>query len=388
MTKVDDQSTLQADNPKLPVVAFVNATETWGGIKTWMLDLARFLGQKGWPVLIVCRRGDRLAQLARAAGIQCREVWFGPDYNPFLIAQLWWYFRKTGVSVVVTNTSKCLRIGGIAAKLAGARHVNRLGSYGDVRNRLKTRIDYALWVDEVVLCSHHLAAAFSKWSWLADKINVFHNGTVVPDAAEKPPLTPDISAPINIAIIAMLSRRKQVHQVIEVLANLRHFAWHLHIGGTGPEAASLETLARNLDLSQRITFHGMVRPSDLLQTTHLGVLYSSEEAFGTAIIEYMAHGCAVIASKTGGAEEIFRKAHSFSFGTLVDPHDATQLAAALKTCFEDRKLTMSWGLNARQAALACFTEKASFGAVADFLAEKTGSPENKDRSGSRGRAPL
>jgi glycosyltransferase involved in cell wall biosynthesis len=349
-------------------LAFVNATRTWGGIKTWTLDLAMFMHEQGWQVQIICRKGDRLAQAAKARGLKCREVRFGPDYNPWMIGLLWWWLRQDKVGVVITNTSKCLRVGGIAAKLAGAFHVNRLGSYGDVQDRFKTRWDYRLWVDRVIVCSNHLAHALGRFSWLERKIVVFHNGTKIPAATSKP----NIQRGINIAILAMLSKRKQVDRVILSLSQLTTLDWHLSIGGQGPEEISLKEQVQALGLTNRVTFLGMVSPAAILSDAHLGVLYSSEEAFGTALIEYMAYGCAVLASNTGGATEIFDACQGQKFGILVDSKSEADLAEALGRCLKSPEMITAWGNNARQAAMGVFSLEKTFSKIAAFLVNPRG----------------
>lgn len=69
-------------------IIFVNATKGWAGIKTWMLELADFLTQRGHRALIVCRPGDLLQEACAARHLPCRTLTFGMDFSP---AAIWWF---------------------------------------------------------------------------------------------------------------------------------------------------------------------------------------------------------------------------------------------------------------------------------------------------------
>jgi glycosyltransferase involved in cell wall biosynthesis len=309
-------------------VVFANATRTWAGVKTWMVELASFLAGRGHCVDIVCRRGNAMKATCDQRRIACQEIDFGPDFSPRAIALFAHLFRARQADVVVTNISKDIRTAGITARMLGVAHVNRLGDAGDVNLSMRTRLSYDWLVDRVLVASRDLLAHFQSFPFLADKLRRFPNAVLPPPWVEKD------DGPTRFAILARLSRRKQVDEILKVFARLRHLAWELHIAGSGPERSALATLAATLGLGERVHFlcdeaapSTRVDPHAFLRDKHVGILYSRQEAFGWAILEYMASSCAVIASAVAGPAEILADGAA---GLLVDPTNPATLETAVR----------------------------------------------------------
>lgn len=111
------------------------------------------------------------------------------------------------------------------------------------------------------------------------------------------------------------------------------------VGGTffdeEPYRAELETHATALNLPVIFTGHvddpaSYLRYADIL--VHCSVL---PEPFGQVVVEGMAAGCAVIATRPGGPEEIID--HGVN-GLLVDAGDRAQLTRALDRLIADQEL--------------------------------------------------
>jgi glycosyltransferase involved in cell wall biosynthesis len=309
-------------------VVFANSTRTWAGVKTWMLELATFLAGRGHRVRVVCRRGNALEAACAQRGISCRGIEFGADLSPLTVSRFARLFRGRGADVVVTNVSKDIRTAGVAARLCGVAHVNRLGDACDVRASARTRLAYDWLVDRVFVASRGVEAHLQGLPFLRDKLRRFPNAVVPPPWAEK-----DEGAP-RFAILARLSRRKQVDEVLRVFARLRDLPWELHVAGSGPEHQALVRLSARLGLGERVRFlcretdvATRVDPHAFLRDKHVGILYSRRESFGWAILEYMASSCAVIASAVDGPREILADGED---GLLVDPADPGTLEAAVR----------------------------------------------------------
>jgi glycosyltransferase involved in cell wall biosynthesis len=81
----------------------------------------------------------------------------------------------------------------------------------------------------------------------------------------------------------------------------------LVLAGDGPDRAKLETLARELKVSERVTFLGAVPQAQL--RSHYGaadalVLSSSREGWANVLLEAMACGTPVVASRVYGTPEV------------------------------------------------------------------------------------
>ncbi|PIE34806.1 hypothetical protein CSA56_06630 [candidate division KSB3 bacterium] len=310
-------------------ILFVNATNGWAGIKTWMVELATFLFQRGHNVAIVCREQDLLIHECAQRKIPCYPFHFGMDFS---FRSIWWFFKLFGIQqtdVIITNVSKGIRTAGVAAKLRGIAHINRLGNYGDIRDTFKIRFLYRLLVDTVIVPSQGLLRFFMGYDFLRSKLRQF------PNAVIPPPLTLLNNSPIRFAIVANLSQRKQVDKILHVFSKLSELPWELFIGGDGPELERLIRLTQELHLEQRVHFSTpenrsgfrKVNPYEFLQDKDVGILYSTQEGLPNVLIEYMALSCAVIASNIEGNREVIEHGEN---GLLVDPHNPTELEGAIR----------------------------------------------------------
>jgi L-malate glycosyltransferase len=102
----------------------------------------------------------------------------------------------------------------------------------------------------------------------------------------------------------------------------------LLICGDGPLKNNLEILSTELGIKDTVKFLGnksKKEVKELMDNANALVLSSRVETFGVVIIEALARGCPVIATKSGGPEFILRK----NWGILVEPEDEIELAKAL-----------------------------------------------------------
>ena len=133
----------------------------------------------------------------------------------------------------------------------------------------------------------------------------------------------------------------------------------LIVGGAampGDEAysAQLRRAARELALPDRVFFLGDRQDvPDLLAASNVVVHASTEpEPFGLVIIEAMAAGRAVIASRGGGPSEIIEEGNS---GLLTTPGNDEELAAAMLRVLRDDEFRERLSAGGRDRVDACFS---------------------------------
>ncbi len=122
--------------------------------------------------------------------------------------------------------------------------------------------------------------------------------------------------------------------------------------GDGPCRGELEDLARELGLEKAVRFLGSRRDvPQLLALMDIVVLPSLEEGFPNAILEAMAAGKPVVATRVGGVPEAV--VHDET-GLLVPPHDPQALADAILLLLADPSRAEAMGRTGRDRAAKLF----------------------------------
>lgn len=108
----------------------------------------------------------------------------------------------------------------------------------------------------------------------------------------------------------------------------------LKIAGDGQERSRLQALAQSLNVNQQVEFLGMQSRDQVLSlmvNSNVYVLSSHVETFGVVVIESLALGRPVIATKCGGPESIV----SDGDGLLVEKNNPKKLAEAMISLYEN-----------------------------------------------------
>jgi glycosyltransferase involved in cell wall biosynthesis len=151
--------------------------------------------------------------------------------------------------------------------------------------------------------------------------------------------------------------------VIEALAKLKpkYPKTHLLLVGSGHLRGELSELAARLGVTASVDFLGArTDVPDCLRALHCFVLPSFNEGMGRALIEAMAAGRPVIASRVGGIPAIVEHGKN---GVLVPPGDAEALAAAIADVIDRPERARALG----EAARARIDESFSVGAMVQTI---------------------
>ena len=134
----------------------------------------------------------------------------------------------------------------------------------------------------------------------------------------------------QLLLVATLTPIKGVPYLLKALALLRNHRddFRLDIVGDGPNRVEYEQLAGRLNLAEIVRFRGLKRKPEVaecMKQADFFVLPSLWENLPTVLIEALASGLPVVASRVGGIPEIVDETR----GILVPPGDAEALAQVL-----------------------------------------------------------
>ena len=176
------------------------------------------------------------------------------------------------------------------------------------------------------------------------------------------PATPAAAGPLWIGSVGRIDRIKDHQGLLDafrlLLARLpapRHDL-RLAIVGDGPLLQSLKDRVAAAGLSDRVWLPGMRTDIDaILRGWAVFVLPSLSEATPVTIMEAMASGLPVVATRVGGVPQLVREHQT---GLLVPPADAAALAEAMAAYVLDPDLRMRHGAAGRTHVQAYFSMEA------------------------------
>lgn len=125
-------------------------------------------------------------------------------------------------------------------------------------------------------------------------------------------------------------------QAVHLLKQDLSSGFKVRLAGKGSLRAELESKSEELGLGDEVDFLGRISRDEMekeMQGANCFVLPTRYEAFGVVLIEAMASGLPVIATRSGGPDSILTPEN----GLLVDVDDAGQLAIAMKQIMKNYK---------------------------------------------------
>jgi len=278
----------------------------------------------------------------------------------------------------------------LAARLAGVPKVVH-GEHGrdisdpEGRNRRRNRFRrlMAPWVNRFTTVSDDLRR------WLVTDVGIapakvvrIHNGVDTErfSPGDRGEIRANLgvrSDQIVVGTVGRLNPVKDQVSLIDAFARLEAAEAVLIIAGDGPCRDVLHNRAAALRLGDRVRFLGERHDvPDVLRALDVFVLPSIAEGISNTILEAMATGLPVIATRVGGNPELVVDGET---GRLVPRGDPGALAAALGSYFQDSVRRIEDGSRARARAVTAFSLDAMRAGYADVYA---------DLGGRRSRQPV
>lgn len=209
---------------------------------------------------------------------------------------------------------------------------------------------------QVVVASRNLERlARNTWKVPAHRVTFLRNGVDVPDAARRPLATSEAGVVLRIGTVAGLRPEKNIARLIRAFAQIpAHYPSHLSIVGDGPLRAELQKLVCDLGMEDKVEFTGyLADPWAHLATLDLFALSSDTEQLPLALLEAMAVGIPVVATRVGDVEDVLA---GVSPGNLCAPEDAA-FAAQLLQVLDDQALWPQWAKAGQEKIRTTYSKK-------------------------------
>ena len=156
----------------------------------------------------------------------------------------------------------------------------------------------------------------------------------------------DEDAALLLTVGRLTDQKGQLHLVRAMRSVVEaHPRARLLIAGTGELESALRAEVGRLGLEDHVSLLGLRRDVDqLLRAADLFVLPSLWEGLSIALLEAMAAGLPVVATRVSGTDQVLRHRES---GLVVEPRDEDALAEALQAVLDDPELGRALGTRAR-----------------------------------------
>ncbi|MFO7370677.1 MAG: glycosyltransferase [Bacteroidales bacterium] len=350
-------------------------TKTWGGGEKWHFETASALKNKGHNITLLAYAGKDLFRKSQAAGIKTMPVSVSnlSFLNPFCLLRLYFLFRREKPDIVVLNSSSDIKTSGVAARLAGIRHiVFRRGSAIPVRNTRLNRLLYRYVITHIIANSEETKRTIlqhNKLLFPADKISVIYNGINLSqlDALPAGKLYQKNAEELVIGNMGRMVAQKGQQYLIEMarILSKKDFRFKILIAGTGQMKDSLKQMAIESGVEDKIVFLGFVENAKaFMESIDIFALPSVWEGFGYVLVEAMACRKPVVAFQVSSNPEIIADSAT---GYLVAPLNVQEFCIKLEELGRNRELRNQFGTAGRKRAEALFDHEKSQQLVESLL---------------------
>jgi len=164
-----------------------------------------------------------------------------------------------------------------------------------------------------------------------------------------------IWSPPRLLSVGRLVHQKGLDLAIRALAQLKDLEWEWCIVGDGPQINVLKSLANELGIQDRVSFPGWLSHAELVECykgSNLFLFPSRHEGMPNAVLEAMASGLPILASRIAGNEELVIDGET---GILFPSEDVEALSVALRQLLTDSSQRQKMGNAARQRVEALYS---------------------------------
>jgi glycosyltransferase involved in cell wall biosynthesis len=376
---------------KIRIVYFITSLEG-GGTERQLALMLEGLPDVSYEKHIVCLSGlgplqDKFAEVSASITDlkyprlrhNGRFVWKNLPSTVTSVMKLVRILKKLRPDILHTLIPVCNVMGSIAGKLAGVPVIVcsrlSLGNYRD-SNVIFAKLEN--FTDRFFTLFHCKSEGIKddvmrREPVDPDLLRVIYNGTKLENyspAFDKEPLRESLGLRQNeplVGMVANLRPYKGHHDVVSamplVLRNHPRTQF-LFVGRDDGVKQELQGLAVSLGVAEHLHFTGERHDvPKLLQLMTLLVSASHEEGFSNTIIEAMAAGLPVVATRVGG--NIEQVADGIT-GYLVEPHSPKEIAEAVNELLDDPALAQKMGRHGNLRVARNFSHKAVTEQIKEF----------------------
>jgi glycosyltransferase involved in cell wall biosynthesis len=345
-----------------PVPVLLMARElNFGGSERQLAELAQALDRLQFDVRVGCfRAGGMRAEELCAAGVPVVNFAVPSLASVHGALRMGAYIRENGIRLVHTFDTPANLYGVPAARMAGAPVV--VSSQRAHRSLMPRPARQGLRITDRMVDAIVVNCEFVRRHLIEDErvapglIRLCYNGVdprFHPAHGARP--EPLRGASLVVGVVCVLRPEKGLPTLVEAFAAVRGLqpGMKLAMVGSGPCLPELQQRAAALGILEDCVFQPATpEVAAWLAGMDIFVLPSLSEALSNSLMEAMASGCCVAASRVGGNPELVTDGAS---GMLFEAGDAAGLASLLRTLIADPALRRRLGEQAAESVRRQFS---------------------------------
>ena len=332
------------------MILHLNTAHTWRGGEQQLFYLALGLQKQKFRQLVVGQPGSELEKKCLASAVPFQPVPIKSELDLKAVSLLGEIMQQNSVKIIHTHTARAHSIGLLLKwKHPGAFLVVSRRVDFHINKNFLSKLKYTSSLNDIFLTvSRKIRDILIADGVSSDKIMTVHSGIDLKRfsrLASAAALKKEFQIKDNeiiIGNIAALVDHKDQRSLIQAVAKMKtKIPFRLFILGEGELENELKALVQGLHLEDKIVFTGFrTEITAFLNLFDIFALTSKEEGLGTTVLDAMASGLPVVATRGGGIPEMLIDGDG---AYLTDVADSDSIAAALDSLAGDKKLREKFG---------------------------------------------
>ena len=316
-------------------ICVIMLARKFGGAERFYVDLTTALARRGHDILAVSHAGSEVGRrLENIKNLQCRSVRVLGPWDPLAPGKIYRLVQAHGSQIIQTSLGRAAHLAGRAAYKLKVPLIAHTHDFVDLKYfKRATAFTPTTAAQRDYLISRGIPA---------NRIRLITNFSTFEPVSE---------VQSNDEVTKIVAHGRLVHKkgfdlLLRAFSHLADDNIHLYLAGDGRERQRLVNLAASLNLDNKVHFVGW--QDDIrrfLLQGDLFVLPSRYEPFGIALLEAMACGIPVVATKCHGPLEIVDDDSAW----LSDIDNEEALTDAMRAAINDpegrrRRAQTAWTL--------------------------------------------
>ena len=368
-------------------IAFINASDSWGGLEMNVVRLAYWLKKAGYNTIVLCKENTPIEQEAKNKNIEIEYIKKHRKYYDIKQAfNLYKIIKRKNIKYIFAFDNKELSLCALAKlfsknKLKFIFQQNMLiaGKKKDIFHHIRYKfID--TWIAPLNILKKQVLekttipeSKIKVIPLCVDYSNILTSKISKAEACKKLNINPDAAI---IGIVGRIDKLKGQHFLIEAVHKLRQSSFNIELLIAGEPTREPEgkhyykyilELVKKYNLEHYIHFTPYTSTiGEIYSAIDIFTLASKNETFGMVTIEAMGMAKTIIATNTGGTPELLNYGE---YGLLYQPENLDDYLNKIKILLNNKDLKEELSTKAQKAALEKYDYKFEVKEIEKILIE-------------------